>query len=233
MHISAITTIADNGDYRLKPLISGNLSEDRINSSVCLISTTSTLNLEPTTSNIVILSPPSLKFMFQEEEAYWDDRWNQKYYPKYQKDYIYSEHRKVAQKVISYSDKSSIKKRGMEQNDYCFESKLPKNNNGYRSVTDKFLSIELPNEGITENSLMARSASRVVTMASYPEIDWNSWVDGETVGWEAHHRCFNSGCVNPHHLVPMRKADHLSFHKRYEDLMSQQILKTITSKHPV
>jgi hypothetical protein len=213
-------------------LINGDISEDRKNSSVCITSTTSNLNLEPSTSNIVIL-PPNLKFMFKEEESYWNDIWNERYYSKYQKDYIYSEHRKVAEKIISFSSKSPVKKRDMEQNDYCFESKLPKNKREYRSVTDKFLSIELPNEGITEDSLMARSASRIVTMASYPEIDWNSWVDGETIGWEAHHRCFSAGCINPHHLVPMRKSDHLSFHKRYDDLMSHKILNTIISKPTV
>jgi hypothetical protein len=224
MHLSVITTIGDNGVYNLKPLISGNLLEDRKNSSVCIKDT-----IEPPTSNIVIL-PPSLKFMTNEEVSYWDDAWNERYYSKYRKDYLYSEHRKVAEKIIAFSNQSSVKKNDMNQNDYCFESKLPKNKNGYRSITDKFLSIELPNQGITLNSLMARSASRVVTMASYPEIDWNSWIDDETVGWEGHHRCFDPACINPHHLVPMRKSNHLVLHKRLEDLVIQKIVNTITPK---
>jgi hypothetical protein len=76
--------------------------------------------------------------------------------------------------------------------------------------------LELPQDMYNLKSFPTNFIYRLVAMTNHPTLDWNL-ERGNPKYLTAHHKCHNSACVNPDHLMPIEEQHHSELHNKLRD----------------
>ena len=76
--------------------------------------------------------------------------------------------------------------------------------------------LNLPKDMYNLKSFPTNFIYRLVAMTNHPTLDWNL-ERGNPKYLTAHHKCHNSACVNPDHLMPIEEKNHSELHNKLRD----------------